>query len=229
MRGGLHQLGIDALAVLRRFAPLALVAAASGAAGFAYLLHLSLPFSLLLALGVYVGVALLLNKPADRPAAILEPLNPDEEAFARARAETTQVLQLAQQVDDESIRERVESIGQAFDRMLDVMEEDANYALAADYEANLVDPFEKKLSYYVRLTKRGIDLANPQLIRFEQVDVPRNDALARTFYQRYHDLDVLDLAALLETFWDDPDADDLDDDLAQAPDLDDEDDGETRL
>jgi hypothetical protein len=225
MRGNLHQLGVDSLAVLRRFAPLALSVAVGAAALFAFVLDLSLPFTLVLALGVYVGVALLLSKPAVIPNVIEEPLSPDEETFVRARDETAQVLHLAQQIENESMRARVVSIGQTFDRMLDVMQEDKNYMLAPDYEANLVEPFEKKLSYYVRLTKRGIDLANPQLLRFEQVDVPRNETLARTFYQRYHDLDVMDLAALLETFWDNPD----DDVEEQEFDFDDEDDAETRL
>jgi hypothetical protein len=171
-----------------------------------------------------VGSALLLNKPAKESPIFVEPPSPDEEAFHRARNETAQVQQLAQQIDDESMRERVTSIGQTFDRMLDVMQEDENYMLAPDYEANIVEPFQKKLSYYVRLTERGIDLANPQLQRFEQVDVPRNEALARTFYQRYHDIDVMDLAALLESFWDTPD-----DDEEQEFDFEDEDDSETRL
>ena len=40
MRGDLHRLGVDSFEVLRRFAPLALVAAAGGTAAFVFLLGL---------------------------------------------------------------------------------------------------------------------------------------------------------------------------------------------
>ncbi len=208
MPGNLHQLSVDSLAILRRFSPYALLAALAATALFLLVLDLWAPLSLLLGAGVYLGVTLLIGKTAETPPVVVEPLSPDEEAFVRAREDTARVLGLAQQIDDESMRGRVEAIGQTFGRMLDVMQEDRNFSLAPDYEAVIVEPFSKKLAYYVRLTNREIDLANPQLVRFEQVDVPRNEAVARKFYQRYHDGDVMDLAALLETFWDEADDDD---------------------
>lgn len=225
MQVDLRQLGGDSLAVLRRFSPVALLAAIGSAVVFALLLDLWLPLSIVLAVGVYVGVALLLGKPFEMLVIDEVQLSPDEEAYVRAREDTAHVLQLGQQIEDTSMRGRVESIGQTFDRMLDIMQEDNNYTLAPDYEAVLVEPFAKKLAYYVRLTIRDIDLANPQLVRFREVDVPRNEAVARTFYQRYHDGDVMDLAALLETFWDD------DEEIEEEPEIEDEDqdDPEVRL
>lgn len=214
MPGNLQQLGRDALAILRRFSPLALAAAIASVPLFLFVLDLHPLFAILLGAGVYVGVALLIGKAAEIALVPPEPLTPDEEAFVRARVDTARVMELAQQIDNESMRGRVESIGQTFGGMLDVMEEDRNYALAPDYEAVIVEPFSKKLAYYVRLTNRDIDLANPQLVRFEQVDVPRNEAVARKFYQRYHDGDVMDLAALLETFWDEADEEDSEPDFS---------------
>lgn len=200
MPGNVHELRVNSVTILRRFSPYALAAALAMGAIFLLVLDLWFPLSIVLAVGVYVGVALLFGKTEETPVVIPEPLSTDEEAFARARDETTRVLELAQQIENESMRGRVEAIGQTFGVMLDVMDEDKNYTLAPDYEAVIVEPFAKKLAYYVRLTKREIDLANLQLVRFEQVDVPRNEALARKFYQRYHDGDVMDLAALLESY-----------------------------
>lgn len=224
MPDNVQQLGVDSLAILRRFSLYALAAALAMAAIFLFALDFWLPLALLLAVGVYAGVALLLGKPTETPVAPPEPLTPDEEAFVRARDDTARVMELAQQIKNESMRTRVEAIGQTFGRMLDYMEEDKNFTLAPDYEVVIVEPFSKKLAYYVRLTNREIDRANPQLIRFEQDDVPRNEALARNFYQRYHDDDVMDLAALLESFWEAADDEDAEGDSSFA-----EDDVEMRL
>lgn len=221
----------DSFAILRRFDWYALLAAVAMSVLFDFGLDMNPVFSLVLGVAVYAGVALLRPRSPELAAAVAEPATPEEEAFLRARQATVRVHGLAGHIENEKLRERVQAIGRAFDRMLDVMEEDKEYASAPNYETELVEPFSYFLANYVRLNQRGIDLANPQLANFEKTVVPQVEVFAKSFYQHYHDGDVIDLAARLEIFWSnlesrDEEADDataetdeatgVDDDLKEA-------------
>lgn len=198
MRTDIHALGADSISILRRFDWRALVAAMVSLPIFLFLLDIHPLISLFLAVAVYSGVALLLGYPA--PAIELEPPTPEEAAFARMRVSTAHVLELAAGIQKPEIEDRVTLIGHAFAKMLDVMQEDAEYSFAPEYETEVVGPFEQKLGLYRRLTDRGIDTAAPLVKRFEEQDLRGYETLTRSFYQQYHVGDVINLAALLELF-----------------------------
>jgi hypothetical protein len=212
------QLLVDSVAILRQFNPYASVA------GIAATLLLVSPlqdmqpiFSLLLGVAVYVGVTLLWPQALSKTSDIEGPVNPDDEAFQKAREATSRVMLLANQIDKVEVQQQVQEIGLAFDRMLNVMEEDGKYFAAPDYKAELIDPFEAVLSDYVELGKREIELASHQIVTFEETIVPQVREFTKSFYQHYHDDRVRDLAARIEIFWltvasheeEDADADDV--------------------
>lgn len=210
MRIGGRQLMTDALAILRELNIRALSIALVSTLVFIAGLKMHPLLSVALGAAVYAGVALLWQRSA--PSAIVPiPLTLEEEAFQRMRASTAHVVATAEAIENPAIRERVSAIGQAFAAMLGVMELDKKkkqFDAAPDYEVRVVGPFEKKLEYYVYLSGRRVELAAPQLARFEQIELPRYEVLTKSFYQHYHDGDVIDFAALLEIFEDDGERDD---------------------
>jgi hypothetical protein len=215
MRADVRQLALDSLAILRRFDPRALVIALISTLVLLILTWLRDTSFLLLPLfgaSIYVGAALLWERSTPVPT-VPEPLSLEEEAFDRMRGSTTRVIEKAAKIGQPDIRERVNAIGQTFNTMLDVMDEDKDRTQlesAPEYEVRVVGPFEQKLDYYVYLSDRRVELAAPQLARFEQVELARYEVLTKSFYQHYHDFAVIDFTALLEIFERDDESEDDD-------------------
>ncbi len=209
MRVDSRQLIQDSLKILRRFEPIALVAAVGAMLLFAFALGLNPIVAFVLGSAFYPGVALILSRPTLDPHVDALP-TPEEEAFQRMRGSTAHVLALAQDVESPEIRERVVHIAETFKAMIDVMDKDknvTNFASAPEYEVDIVGPFEKKLEYYVLLSERRVALAAPQIAQFEEDELRHYEALTKSFYQHYHDRAVMDFAALIEIFhdWDEND------------------------
>lgn len=197
-----RRLQSDSIAILRRFDPRALIIAAATTLIMLLLLRMHPLLALVLGTAVYAGVALLWEKPATE-ASPAEPPTPEEESFQRVCASTATMLELAKEIEDLDVRERVVKVGNTVSTMLEVMEKDKDqkrYASAPDFEVHVVVPFIAKLTYYIRLTQRRIGLAAPHLQQFEQVELRRYESLSNSFYQHYHDGDVIDFVALLEMF-----------------------------
>jgi hypothetical protein len=200
----------DAIAILRRFDPRALIIAGASTLLLAIPLETNPLLALVLGVAVYAGVALLWERAA-KEETVVEPPTPEEEAFQRMRASTAQVLVLAEEVENPEVQERVLQIGDTFTVMLDVMEKDKvknGYASAPEFQEDVVVPFVTMLDYYVRLSQRRIELVEHHLKQFEQTELRRYESLSKSFYQHYHDGDVYDFVALLEMFKSDGDEED---------------------
>jgi hypothetical protein len=202
MRFDGKQLLVDSIAILRDFNPYACVAGIAATILIASpLVEMHPLISLVLGVAAYAGITLVWPQGPQAISDQYEALSPDEETFQEARRATTRVMVLASQVNNVEVKQEVQEIGLAFDKMLSVMEEDGKYRAAPDYKDDLIDPFEAVLADYVDLGKREVELASHQLVTFEEIIVPQVREFTKSFYQHYHDDRVRDLAARIEIFW----------------------------
>lgn len=191
-----RQLAMDSIAILRTFDPIAFVIAVVCSMVLLGMLHLNVLASLVLAAMTYVGTTLL--RPHTAPAVPAPPPSAGEEAYAQSRASCARMLTVAKEITDPTVRRQVRAVQAKFSKMLDVMDEDQKFVSTSEYYSGLVRPFERILGEYLRLSSRNVPSAVPQLRRFERDVVPRTEAVAEAFYQDYHQMDVIDLAALME-------------------------------
>jgi hypothetical protein len=212
-RGEESGMGIELDSVMQRAAEFArrvngIAAAAAFAAAvlMVFALEVHPLLSLLLALGVYAGITLLLPQPAQEIDVLPDPLTPEEESFQAARESSARIAaaipQIAKtqlpQIARTSMRKGVTRIVSEIDKMLDVMEEDEKYIAAPLYATRLVGPFEQVFMKELKVLRRGVELADSSHQHFQSVVLPSFEAAAKEFYQRYHQSDVIDLAALTE-------------------------------
>lgn len=132
-----------------------------------------------------------------------QPISPELQALEAARDASARITESIPGIQKASMRKRVTSIVTQIDKMLNVIEEDGNekeekLAAAPLYESRLVRLFETSLRDDLKLRVRGVEMADSSHQHFETVVLPRLEKAAKEFYQRYHQSDVINLAALLE-------------------------------
>jgi hypothetical protein len=124
--------------------------------------------------------------------------NATSPSFQAALANVEAISGLQSTIAKPAVREQVGRILDQIARVLAVMREDRNFAVAPLFNDHLLTPVRALLTEYVRLSNRGVTSAGDLLDRTESHDLPRIERAVQTFYERLHRSHVVDLATLGE-------------------------------
>jgi hypothetical protein len=149
-----------------------------------------------LAAVTYAGFALL--RPRSKRDEPVDEAHRQKLAFQAALANVEAISGLQSTIAKPAVREQVGRILDQIARVLAVMREDRNFAVAPLFNDHLLTPVRALLTEYVRLSNRGVTSAGDLLDRTESHDLPRIERAVQTFYERLHRSHVVDLATLGE-------------------------------
>jgi len=215
-------------ALLRRLNPAATAVAIVAALGMIVLLEVHWAVSILLAEGIYAGIWLIRDagRPAGLPNPEPPPLHADFAYVTRSRTAASNIAgsiawlqswaeqettggrnqdfrQVRASINDGAALNQIGAVVSEINQMMNAIEEDAvnkpsKLAAAPLYSTKFVDPFEQYLAKLVYLLGRQVIVSTKDWERFVSTILPNFVTTAETFYQEYHNQDVLDLAVLTE-------------------------------
>lgn len=122
-------------------------------------------------------------------------------AIEEAEARVARLWRVARQIPEGSARERAFGVCAAADRVAEVLAQDKDRVdgdTVRWFVDRLLSPTESLLDRYARLATRGVDAAEPTLVKVADEDLPRIEARLDTLYQQLHRRDVVDLAVSSE-------------------------------
>lgn len=177
-----------------------LLAGAGAAALLVLLLVLGLNVWLAIGLAVaaYAGAVLMRPQssvPGPVPGGIVDEIQRD---YGAAIAHLASIREHEARIASPDVRGQVGRIADTLEATLAAMVEDQNLVAAPLFNDQLVEPFDALLAGYVRLTSRGVRSADEAIAKVETHDFPMIEEAARTFHDRVHRANVVDLAALGE-------------------------------
>lgn len=149
-----------------------------------------------LAVVAYAGIALL--PPRLTHDAPIDEAHRQRLAYQAARDNTEAIRALQPRIANPAVREQVGRILDQATRVLAVIREDDNLAVAPLFNDHVLAPARALLTEYVRLLNRGVSSAGDLLDKAETHDLPLIERAIDTFYERLHRSHVVDLATLSE-------------------------------